>query len=244
MKTDSKHARISKASALKTRAYRLANHLRLDGWIEPETRHATAERLCKHRIRRIEFPKYGEPFPLSETDKADCLAAGMMACVEANFFEHGFVTEKLRKDIRNAMESRDCLRRNCRWETALDDPEKAAEAAGFLCDFEAVSPRLTIQQRDAARAIMADLRLARDISDSRKKQAAFITQRDFFLETLGQLTTRTPRSRTAKNFSHRAALFIKYLKSAWQESARRRPAETRARIPGDILACLEASFMA
>jgi len=204
----------------KVAKFRRKNHLRKDGWIEPENRMTVAEKLCKYRIRRIELPKFGAPVSLSLADKDDALQAGLMACVETGFFEHGLVTRDVTKAIRRAMESRDCLRRDCIREIGTSSPELVAAAVGFTTEEETISHRLTNGQKEAFRALMADLRTARKIDASRKADSAFRGHRDFLLETLGHLTGRTARSRSGNSFAKRAQRFTDYVKTGWRENSR------------------------
>lgn len=188
--------------------------------IPEEERVAVAERLCRHRIRRIEFPKDGDPVTLSETDKVDAMAAGMLACVQFGFFETGKtegINAKgkavyLRKAIRSAMEGKACLRRDCFREYSATplDLEKTAKQVGFVTQ-DRFHGALTLEQRDAAREIMKDLRAARSIDGSRKSAQAFRSHRKFFLETLGILTGTTSRARSGKAFSESARRFQDYL---------------------------------
>ncbi len=214
---------------------------RRDGWVEPEDRLAVAERLTKAAIRRIEFPKRGEPFFLSLADRDDALAAGMMACVEAGFFEHGRVSHTLHRTIRNAIRGRHCLRQQCQREQLADDLETVAAAVGFVTEDELVTRRLSAAQRDAARQVLADLRRARDLDTSRKRESNFRSHRGFFLEVLAHLTGRSGRIRTPNAACQRSRRFADYIGTAWRD-ARANPIS--AGVPGEILRALESRAFA
>lgn len=227
--------------------FRREKHLRKDGWVSPQERMATAEKLCRYRIRRIEWPKFGDPVTLSETDKSDAMQAGLMACVETGFFEHGIVTREVTKSIRRAMESRDCLRRDCIRETGTSTPELVAAAVGYATEYEEHGPRLTKDQRNMIREMMRDLRAAKRIDTSRKSESAFRSHRNFLLETLGQLTGRTPRQRTAGSFAVRAHRFSDYLKTGWRENHKAPRVATREEkktLRADWMENLASSFLA
>ncbi len=145
--------------------------------IIPESeRIETANKLVAFTIRRIEFPKHGEPFPLSYTDRSDATQAGMMACVETGFFDSGKITLSTFKDIRNAIQSRDCLRLRCNREIAT---EKIDEIAGATP--EKIGNRQRKCQRDLCRRVMTILRASFDTSGNRKRESTFKTRRRFFL---------------------------------------------------------------
>jgi hypothetical protein len=195
----------------KAKATREKFHQRADGWTDPKERVKVAERLIKSVIRRVEFPKYGDPFPLSPTDKMDAEAAGFAACVESGFFEHGFATPAIFKAIRNAINSRACLRLRCTWEYGTDDAAGVAAKVGFCTEFEEFEKRLSASQRDMAKEIMRTLRAAFSCDESRKAVSAFRSQRDFFLIVLGHLTERTGRAMTSGTFDTRKSRFMDYL---------------------------------
>jgi len=238
-KSDASLKRAAKKSATLARqkAIREKLHQRADGWVAPENRHETATRLVDFVIRRIEFPKYGEPFKLSATDKDDARAAGISACVQSGFFEHGLATAKVIKDIRNAINGRACLRLRATWEYGTDDAATVAAKVGFSTEYEEIGHRLTPAQRDMAKEIMRTLRATLAADPGRKAQAAFRGNRDFFLLVLGHLTGRTGRVMQSCTFDTRKSRFLDYLaKGAKLLRANRKPPN----LAGEILASLAA----
>ncbi len=202
------NAMKSRAKA-KAKAAREKFHQRAAGWIHPQERVKVADRLIQSVIRRIEFPKYGDAFPLSATDKADAQAAGFKACVETGFFEHGFATVNVFKGIRNAIQSRDCLRLRCHWEYATGN-DYLEKSLGMVAT-DTFEPRLTPYQRGAAKEVMRTLRAAMACDESRKAVSAFKSQRDFFLIVLGCITEKTPRGMNSGTFDTRKSRFLDYL---------------------------------
>ena len=204
---------------------------RADRYIAPELRHETAERVIRAVVKRIEWPRYGAPLSLSATDKTDALGAGMLACVQAGFFHHGFMTLHVIRSIRNAIQGPACLRLRRNWESLTADPAQVAAEAGFLTEDETVSRTLTQGQRDVAKEIMRTLRAARLRDKGRKSAANFASQRGFFFIILGEITERTPRSMAGDAFRQRTRRFLDYLASGAEAlRATRRPPNLAAEI--------------
>lgn len=181
------------------------------GYVAPQLRHETAERVIRAVIRRIEWPRHGAPITLSYTDKADAMGAGMQACVQARFFDHGIMSLRVIRAIRNRIQGPECLRMRRTWEALTDSPADVAAQTGFMTEYEEAGPRLTLAQRDMAREIMRTLRAARSADASRKREAAFRSHRFFFFIVLGQLTERTTRAMTQDAFWKCAQRFRDYL---------------------------------
>jgi hypothetical protein len=206
---------------------------------EETGRMEAANRMISLIIRRIEFPKKGFQFVFSPTDREDARAAGMLACVEFGFFDHGNGGIALLKKIRSAIQGRDCLRLRCTWETGTATPEKVAESVGFVTSEEIVGARLKPRQVKRARAIMQTLRHALASDGSRKARQNFRSNRDFFLITLSLLTGKSPRSMSANNFSKRKTIFLDYLEKG-EKSAPRPPEKS---LVDEIRIALETAFM-
>lgn len=187
------------------------SHRAKGGFIAPELRHETAERIIRAVIKRIEWPRHGAPVALSKTDKADAMGAGMLACVQAGFFRHGIMGLRIIRAVRNAIQGPECLRMRRTWEGLTDDPAQVAAQAGFITEVEDVSRTLTQGQRDVAREIMRTLRAARQSDKGRKRDSSFRSQRGFFFVILGEMTGRTPRDMTPDNFRQRTHRFLDYL---------------------------------
>ncbi len=208
-----------------------AKAARKDKWISPELRAETASRLVGFVIKRIELPRFGEPFPLSHTDKADATQAGILAVHESGFFRHGFAGIAVIRAIRNAIQGRQCLRLRCKSELISDKIEELADAAGFITEEETVSNRLRKSQVESSREIMRTLRAARDCDTSRKAAASFKSQRGMFLLTLGILTGKTPREISTGAFDTRKSRILDYLAiGAESLRANRKPANLGAEI--------------
>lgn len=228
--TKTKKALRAEASKQRVAKYRRKNHLRADGWVEPGTRRVlsdsepvyidrrleVAERLVKAAIRRMEFPSNGGGWALTHSTRTEAMQAGMVAASMAGFFDHGFVSLGLCRDIRSAIRGRKCLRMQCQQLIYSDKIETIANETNYATDYEDYAPCLTTRQRDTARRVMAYLRVARDISPSQKRQTAFVGHRNFFLEVLGHVTGRGGRLRSGKSFSTRASRFVEYLDNGWK----------------------------
>jgi hypothetical protein len=179
---------------------------------EETARMEAANRMISLVIRRIEFPKKGFQFVFSPTDRDDARAAGMLACVEFGFFDHGKAGIDLLRKIRSAIQGPDCLRLRRTWEKSTATPEKVAEEQGFSISYDMKS-RICLKraQIERLRRIMAILRCARDSDKSRKATANFKSNREFLLITLSLITEKLPRSMSANNFSKRKTIFLDYL---------------------------------
>ncbi len=202
-------------------------------------RHETAERVISAVLKRIEWPRHGSPVTLSATDKADAKAAGMLACVQARFFEHGIMSLRVVKSIRNAIQGPDCLRLRRTWETLVESPADVAAEVGFATQ-DVVSPRLTPLQRGMAKEVMRALRAAASADPSRKALASFQSQRGFFLMVLGDITGRGGRGISPVTFRQRAKRFLEYLADgarALRKSDARQPDVAK-----DILEALAFSY--
>ena len=197
--------------ALKAKGKLAKPKQRKDKWIDPALRVETAEKITRYVIRRIEFPRHGEPFPLSPTDRNDALQAGLTACVESGFFRHGIASLKVLKSIRNSIQGKACLRMRCMREKPCDDMETLADEIGFAPSEEIFTSRLRKSQVDMTREVFRVLRASRDADKTRKKPAKFKFHRDFFLLVLGFLTGKNPRVCTPNTFDKRAERFKTYL---------------------------------
>lgn len=216
-------------------------HRAKGGFIAPELRHETAERVIRAVIKRIEWPRHGAPVTLSATDKADAMGAGMLACVQANFFHHGMMGLRVIRAIRNAIQGPECLRMRRTWEGLTDSPADVAAQVGFMTEFEDTRRTLAQGQRDMAREIMRTLRAARGADKSRKADASFRSQRGFFLTVLGELTGKGARAMTPEAFRQRAKRFLDYLSDG---AAALRSHRTPPRLDLEILRALELRALA
>ena len=237
MKTTPYTLRALRASASATRT--LAK--RKDGFVAPELRHETAERVIRAVIRRIEWPRHGAPLTLSATDKADATGAGMLACVQTGFFRHGLMSLRIVRAVRNAIQGPACLRLRRNWEGLTADPSQVAAEVGFITEEETVSRALTQGQRDVAREIMRTLRAAREADAGRQREGNFRSQRSFFLTIMGEMTGRTPRCMSADAFYQRTRRFLEYLASGAAVLRGRRTPPDLAR---EIMQALELRALA
>lgn len=213
---------------------------------------AIAERLTKYVIRRLENPKYGDPpAPFSATDKADALAAGIAACASAGFFESGEVSHELFRKIRNAIAGRDCLRMRCKSEVTSEDFQEIASqctALAFASDATAsdslndVRRLVSKEQTLKGREVMRCLRAAKANDKSRKREASFKSNRDFFLLTLANMTGKgKAREIGAGAFDTRKSRFLDYLASG--SAAIRAKREIPLKLGAEIMQALASRFL-
>jgi len=203
------------------------------GFVAFDERLTVAQKFVGFILRRVEFPRHGEPFPLSPTDRADATQAGLLACLESGFFRNGVTRATLRakdgelkitypvlKAVRNAIQGKACLRMRCQRETLTEKIAEIAAEIGFATEYEVFASRLTVSQVDAAREIMRTLRAAKKVDAGRKAKKSFEIQRDFFLLQVDCMTgkihlpdSKTGKSKTvsASGFRDRKAVFIDYL---------------------------------
>jgi hypothetical protein len=210
-------------------------------YVAPELRHESAERVISAVIRRIEWPRHGSPVTLSATDKADAMAAGMLACVQARFFDHGIMGIRILRAIRNAIQGPECLRMRRTWEGLTDSPADVAAQVGFITEFEETRRTLAQGQRDMAREIMRTLRAAFTADGGRQRIGNFRSQRGFFLTVLGELTGKGARAMTPEAFRQRARRFLDYLSDGAEALRAKR---TPPRLDLEILRALELRALA
>ena len=237
-------AEREKCLALKAAAKLKKPKTRKDKFVALELRGEVAEKLVGFVLRRIQFPRHGEPFFLSPTDKADSTQAGLLACVESGFFRHGIAGLPVIRAIRNAVQGRDCLRMRCQRESGTADIAQVAAEVGHSTEFETYGPRLTRPQVEISREMMRVLRASHACDTGKKRKASFSIQRDFFLLIMDSLTGKTHHADSSGKlsrvcnpmaFAKRKAVFTAYL-ARGDDSLRatRKPANLGAEIMAAI----------
>jgi hypothetical protein len=219
-------------------------------FVDPSQRDEVASKLVGFVIKRIQFPRNGEPFTLSPTDKADATQAGLTACVESGFFRHGIAGLPVIRAIRNAIQGRTCLRMRCNREIGTGDIALVAAEIGHSTEFEIYGNRLTRSQVDMSREVMRVLRTSKACDPSREKSGMFKTQRNFFLLIMDSLTGKTHKADAIGNLrrvcnpnalAKRKEHFIGYLSKAEKFlRATRQPANLGA----EIMAAIEKHHLA
>jgi hypothetical protein len=189
--------------------------------IHPETippcdRYAAAEKLVGFILKRIQNPKHGETFFLSQTDKDEATQAGFCACVESGFFAGGKVTSGTFKAIRNAMQGRDCLRMRCAREIATPDIALVSDAAGIVTETRTFS-KLAKKQVAIAREVFRVMRKALAIDKSKKALARYKSNSRFFVYSLCGMTHKHNykgvKTVCAASKRSRITRFISYLQA-------------------------------
>lgn len=183
-----------------------------------------AERIIATVLRKIRFPRKGEPVFISETDEADATAAGFLALTEAGFFTDGKFSRDLYKAVRNAISGPECLRLRRNWEPTVSamgedfqrvmaKAESASRVIGFAAGSDSWNTRLRESHRDMAREIMRTLRAARESDQSRKRECNFQSHRGFFFILIGELnhSSKYGRELDQQAFRQRAKRFLDYL---------------------------------
>lgn len=180
-----------------------------------------ALRVTRYVIKRLEFPKYGDPVTISATDRMDCEAAGMAAITESGFFDHGngIITEEHFKAVRNAIAGKAGLRLRCRWEIQEDDGNSLLSMAErfSLSAYQGKRKNPSRNNTKSARAIMRVLRAAQTADKGRKSLCNFKSQRDFFLSCLAISNGNGSRAMSPDTFRKRKERFLDYLAQGAQE---------------------------
>ena len=215
----------------------LARKQRLRSYPRPVTeaeKLATAQACIAKVIRTLE----SNGLKISATDRDDATQAGLLALTQINFFESGIIDKHTFRAISRAIEARDCLRLNARWE--IQTEQATLETIGVFHEYEETA-KLTRNTRDAIRACFNALRASLLISESRKAKSEFHGHRKFLIACIATATGKgnVPPINPA-TFRKRKTRFLKYLaQGAKQLHATATRHETLA---SDIVAQLEKNF--
>jgi hypothetical protein len=209
---DRKRALASRAKE-KQAQFRAKHHLRKDGWTPPDERLDAAERVAGFLLKRVEFPKYGEPRKLTATDRDEGRACVMLALTHSGFFDHGFLSARIFRDARNKLNGPQGLRLRRTREFLSDDIAATAADAGFITEYEETGPRLSLSQVETARLISRTLRASRDADPSRKARSAYKSHREFFALLISSITGKRARAMTGGTFCKRKERFLDYLQA-------------------------------
>jgi len=192
-----------------------------------ETRRANrlrehALRIIRRVIYTIEYPRYSDidPITLSLTDKREAEGAGMLALAEIGFFGPGkHVVKKADfRAVRNAINGRDCLRLRCKREVMETETQSLLSCAERVSLSAYTSARANPSRNNAknARAVMRILRAAHGADESRKRDASFRSQREFFLSLVKHAAGKGERSLAPEAFRKRQERFLDYLRAGAQ----------------------------
>jgi len=215
----------------------LARKQRLRSYPRPVTeteKLATAQACIAKVIRTLE----SNGLKISATDRDDATQAGLLALTKINFWDSGVVTKDTFRAISRAIEARDCLRLNARWE--IQTEQATLETIGVFHEYEETD-KLTRNTRDAIRACFDALRASLTISESRKAKSEFHGHRKFLIACIATATGKgnIPPINPA-NFRKRKSRFIDYLA---QGAKQLHATSTRqASLAADIVAQLERNF--
>lgn len=217
----------------------IARKQRLRSYARPVTEDEkmdTAQAIIAKVMRTLE----SNGLTLSATDKDDARQAGFLALVKIGYFESGIVNADTFRAISREIESRACLRLNATWEIATEF--QTLEAIGVFHEYENTD-KLTRGTRDAMKACFQALRMARDVSESRKASSEFKGHKSFLIACISTATGKgnVPPLNPA-TFRKRKTRFIKYLASG--AKALHESKATSFDFASDICTNLEKNFLA
>jgi len=233
-----KEERTSRKDKIKRERIRLRSQSKRKKYARPNTEkeHLETAQACIAKVLRT---LQSNGLQLSLTDKDDAFQAGMLALVKIGFFESGIVDKNTFRAISREIESRDCLRLNATWEVATEF--QTLESLGVFHEYE--NPEnLSHDTRDALKACFEALRMAREVSESRKAKSEHATHRDFLIACVSTLTNSGNVSPiNPATFRKRKQRLFSYLQIGAKELHAR--ADHHETISGDILANLEKNFL-
>lgn len=199
---------------------------------------ATSQALIGKVIRTLE----SNGFTFSRTDLADMRQAGQLALVQIGFYESGIVDKNTFRAVSRAIEGRECMRLNCKWEST-HEKFNTLEEIGAMHEWERgeAKGKLPKATRDALRSCFDALRHAREASQSRKAQSEYLGQRNFLVQVIASNTGKGGiEPINPATFRKRKSRFLPYLREGAKHlSQSRNHCESLA---NDILRNLERNF--
>lgn len=199
-----------------TRARRRAKRDRF-GASKPSTEKeliATANACIKKVIRTLQ----ANGFKFSSFDLADMMQAGQLGLIKGGYYESGVVTRDTFRAISREIESRNCMRLNCRWEHTTGE-FNLLEEIGACHEYQRGElDKLDESTRDAMRVCFGTLRASMAASGSRKKLAEFHGHRNFLIACISAATGKgnVPPINPA-TFRKRKSRFLTYLQCGAKE---------------------------
>jgi hypothetical protein len=201
---------------------------------------ATASAITAKVIRTLE----SNGFTFSATDLEDMRQAAQLALVEIGFYESGTVDGNTFKAIARAIEGRECMRLNCRWEST-HEKFNVLEEMGVFHEFQRGETCQSMKQESTRSALCAcwhALRMSCKLSTSRSKRMEYKGHKQFLQQALastGAIKGDALPPLNPATYRKRKQRFLSYLQAgaqAMHESGK------NSDVASDILRNLEMNF--